>query len=173
MCPQCPEAGYATGRILNRVYEEEAGVCFCTLGIEVVELESKLHSQQCFLNLHKYSEIISCLILFLMLLCKVYQTKSGSSLAILCKQAPIVITHKLNKQISTDTTSIQINYYPLRCNPRSFMSSSFTKSSSVLFILKQTKKQRSTRVYTGLHLVTLFMDDDWLVGEVPCSSYWS
>ena len=32
-----------------------------------------------------------------------------------------------------------------------------------VFILKQTRKQRST----GLHLVTLFLDDDWLVGASP------
>ncbi len=53
-----------------------------------------------------------------------------------------MITHKLNKQIFTVTTSIQINYYILCI--AILVSSSFTNSSSVLFILKQTKEQWST-----------------------------
>ena len=63
-----------------------------------------LESLQIFRNI----QIRNSLILFLILLCKVYQTKSGLSLALSFKQAPIVITHKLNEQISTDTTSIQL-----------------------------------------------------------------
>ena len=45
--------------MLEQVSEEEAGVVYTgSKVIEVVELESKLHSQQCFLNPHKYSETV-------------------------------------------------------------------------------------------------------------------
>ena len=108
------------------------------------------------LNPHKYSETVSpgtAYIIYVKL------TRPSQAYLLLLKQAPI--THKLSKQIFTDTTSIKICYCPLHCNRGSFMSSSFTNSSSVPVILKQTKKQRSM----GLHLQTLY--NDWPVGESP------
>ena len=43
------------------------------------------------------------------------------------------ITHKLNKQIFTDTISIQLSYYPLHCNPPSY------QVASPIFLLSNEK----------------------------------